>query len=206
MVSVAVGRVNAADLDAVTIDAYGTLAILGDPLPRLHELVPAATREDVELAFEAEGTFYAAHVHEGKDADSLAALRTKCVAVFNRSLGTKLSVEDYVGALVFEPLPGVVGALEHLRRLGLSLAVVANWDFGLHDWLIAIKLAGHFSCVVHAAEKPAPEGILAALRTLNIEPSRTLHIGDSAVDEEAAAAAGVHFLPAPLPEAVASLG
>ena len=200
------GRMNAADIDAVTIDAYGTLATLSDPLPRLHELVPAATRDDVREAFEAEGSFYAAHVHEGKDADSLAALRSRCVDVFNRSLGAKLSVEDYVGALVFTPLPGVAEALARLRRLGLSLAVVANWDFGLHDWLSAIDLAEHFSCIVHAAEKPAPDGILAALRTMNVQPARALHIGDSDVDERAAAAAGVRFLPAPLPEAVASLG
>jgi HAD superfamily hydrolase (TIGR01509 family) len=105
----------------------------------------------------------------------------------------------------FEPLPGVAEALVRLRDLGLSLAVVGNWDFTLHRRLAEHGLAGFFATVVPAANKPAPDGILRALAALRVEPARALHIGDEAGDEEAARAAGVHFAPAPLPDVVAAL-
>jgi len=199
------GRVNAAGLDAVTIDAYGTLATLVDPLPRLQELLPGHDRSEIERAFRAEGSFYAAHVGTGRDETTLVQLRDECVAVFNTTLGSALTADEYVGALVFEPLPGVREALEHLRSLGLSLAVVGNWDFSLHHWLAELGLAQSFATVVHAAAKPSPDGILTALNAMKVSPTRALHIGDEPSDEEAARAAGVRFAPAPLPEAVASL-
>jgi HAD superfamily hydrolase (TIGR01509 family) len=105
----------------------------------------------------------------------------------------------------FEPLPGVTEALLRLRDLGLSLAVVGNWDFTLHRRLTEHGLAGFFATVVPAAAKPAPEGILRALAALGVEPARALHIGDEPGDEQAARAAGVHFAPAPLQDAVATL-
>src|SRR5919204_644851 len=103
--SLAVGRLNAADIDGVTIDAYGTLATLVDPLPRLQELLPGRDLVEIERAFRAEGSFYAANVQTGRDATTLAQLREACVGVFNDTLGSSLSAEEYIGALVFEPLP-----------------------------------------------------------------------------------------------------
>jgi HAD superfamily hydrolase (TIGR01509 family) len=58
---------------------------------------------------------------------------------------------------------------------------------------------------VHAAHKPAPDGLRRALEQLGVEAGRALHIGDDEVDEHAAAAAGMRFAPAPLPDAVAAL-
>jgi HAD superfamily hydrolase (TIGR01509 family) len=195
----------AADLDAVTIDAYGTIATLVDPLPRLGELLPGHDRAEIEQAFRAEGSFYAANVSKGRDAETLTRLREECVAVFNATLGSTLTAEEYVGTLVFEPLPGSREALERLRSLGLTLAVVANWDFGLHQWLDELGFAHFFATVVHAAAKPSPDGILTALNAISVSASRVLHVGDEPSDREAARAAGVHFAPAPLAEAVASL-
>jgi FMN phosphatase YigB (HAD superfamily) len=40
---------------------------------------------------------------------------------------------------------------------------------------------------------------------MNVTPGRALHIGDDEADELAALAAGMHFAPAPLAEAVAAL-
>ena len=199
------GRLNAADIDGVTIDAYGTLATLVDPLPRLHELLPNHNRAEIERAFRAEGSFYAANVSTGRDAATLARLREACVAVFNDTLGSTLTADEYVGTLCFESLPGVREALRRLQSLGVMLAVVGNWDFSLHHWLSELGLAHAFATVVHAAAKPSPDGILTALEAMQVSPARALHIGDDPSDEEAARAAGVHFAPAPLAEAVASL-
>jgi phosphoglycolate phosphatase len=197
-------RVRAAALDAVTIDAYGTLMTLVDPVPALHTLLPGDERGAIEHAFRTEGTYYAAHVSEGHDAASLARLREACVAVFNETLGSSLSVDQYVGALHFAVLPGTIGALERLQALGLTLAVVGNWDFSLHAWLAEHGLASYFAVVVPAAGKPEPGGILRALDVIGIRPERTLHIGDSDADEHAARAASVRFLAAPLADAVSA--
>lgn len=196
---------NAAQLDAVTVDAFGTLLTLDDPIPRLQALLPDHDAADIERAFRAEGAYYREHVVTGRDAQTLAALRESCVRVFNESLGATLTVDEYVGALAFSLLPGTVEALRHLRAHGLTIATVANWDFGLHEHLEAVGIAGYFATVVHAAAKPDPAGILSALHAIDVLPERALHIGDERADEEAARAAGVRFLPAPFSEAVASL-
>jgi HAD superfamily hydrolase (TIGR01509 family) len=59
--------------------------------------------------------------------------------------------------------------------------------------------------VVHAARKPAPDGLLRALGELQVDPARALHIGDDSADRDAAAAAGMLFTPAPIPAAVAAI-
>ena len=202
---VAVGGVKAAELDGVTIDAYGTLLTLVDPMPELLALLPAYEPRAIEHAFHAEVAYYRRSAGEGRDAATLAQLRESCVGVFNEALGSSLSVEEYVGTLRFEVLPGTGEALERLRALGLTLAVVGNWDFSLHERLAAAGLMRSFAAVVHAAGKPDPAGILRALDLIGVSSERALHIGDGDSDEEAARAAGVRFAPAPLPDAVAAL-
>jgi FMN phosphatase YigB (HAD superfamily) len=59
--------------------------------------------------------------------------------------------------------------------------------------------------VIHAAGKPAADGLVRALDALGVTASRALHIGDDEVDELAARSAGMHFAAAPLPDAVAAL-
>jgi HAD superfamily hydrolase (TIGR01509 family) len=204
---------NAAQLDAVTLDAYGTLVTLADPVPALVEVLAehgVARAPDTVLAgFRAEVAYYGPRASEGRDETSLARLQRECAGVFLQAVGADLDPETfapaYVGALHFEVLPGVVDTLEHLRALGLELAVVANWDLSLRRLLDEIGLAPYFRAVVHAARKPAPAGILQALGELEVSPARALHIGDDAADRRAATAAGVKFAPAPLPTAVATI-
>lgn len=205
MGAVAVGGVKAAELDGVTLDAYGTLLTLVDPMPDLLALLPGYETHAIEHAFHAEVAYYRGSVGEGRDAATLARLRESCVGVFNEALGSSLSVEEYVGALRFDVLPGTVGALERLRALGLTLAVVGNWDFSLHERLADAGLTCFFATVVHAAGKPDPGGILQALESIGVSRERALHIGDGDSDEKAARAAGVRFASAPFPDAVAAL-
>lgn len=196
---------NTAQLDAVTVDAFGTLLSLENPVPRLQALLPEHAPPDIERAFRIEAAYYRHHAAAGRDAPTLALLRESCVRVFNESLGAALTVDEYVGALEFSLLPGAVEALRQLRALGLTVAAVANWDFGLHEHLRTVAIDGYFATVVHAAAKPDAGGILSALHTVGVAPRRALHIGDERADEDAARAAGVRFLPAPLFEAVSSL-
>src|SRR3954469_293968 len=211
--AVAVGRMNAANLDCVTIDAYGTLVTLVDPVPALSAALAERNveREHAVVAqgFRTEVAHYSQHSAEGHDDAGLARLQRDCARVFLEAVNAELDVDEfaplYAGAIRFEIIPGVVRALERLRSLGLELAVVANWDLSLRRLLEDVGLTRYFKSVVHAARKPSPDGLLRALEELGVAATRALHIGDDEVDERAAAAAGMHFAPAPLPDAVAAI-
>jgi len=210
---VAVGRVTPAELDAVTLDAHGTLVKLADPVPALVNVLAERgverAPETVLAAFKSEAAHYAPRAGEGHDEESLTRLQRECAGVFLDAVEADLDPEEfapaYVGALQFEVLPGVLGSLDRLRALGVELAVVANWDLSLRRLLEGVGLARYFAVVVHAARKPAPEGLLRALAELEVEPARALHVGDDGADREAAAAAGMWFAPTPISEAVATI-
>lgn len=198
-----------AALDAVTLDAFGTLVELDDHVARLQQaLAEAGVERDehaVEQAFGAEVEHYSRHKCEAGDATSLAALRRHCARVFVDALGADLDFTDgLTGAIAFRPLPGVLEALAELAARGLALAVVSNWDCSLGERLreAGIELEVAVSCAEAGASKPAPAIFAVALERLGVEPDRTLHVGDTAEDEEGARAAGLHFAPAPLAEVV----
>lgn len=195
-------RVELADVDAVTLDAYGTLLELDDPVGSLAAIVPGFDRAAVERAFLEEAAYYTAHAHEGRDPATLKQLRAKCTDVFNRALGSHVTPEQFTGTLRFVFLPGVLDAVAALRRRGLEIAVVSNWDVALHSHLAPLDVVVVTSADAGVA-KPDPAPLLLALERLAIEPSRTLHVGDGDADRASAAAAGVAFAPAPLVEAVA---
>jgi putative hydrolase of the HAD superfamily len=199
---------NLAGIDAVTIDGYGTLLTLRDPIGHLNRELRARGVErpatDVERGFEAEVRYYMREKLSGRDATSLAALRAGCAAAFLDELALDLDRSEFASALVFDfdVLPGVRETLAGLAARGLALAVVADWDYSLHEHLSRHGLDRWFAAVVVSAEvgagKPDPAPFLAALERLGVEPARALHVGDDAVDEQGAAAAGMRFAPAPL--------
>jgi putative hydrolase of the HAD superfamily len=204
-----------AELDAVTIDAYGTLVRLTGPVPELQAgLAALGVERDVEavgLAFAKESAYYREHSFEGRDEASLYDLRLRCVAIILDELGADLDpaafVDGFVAAMRFELLPDAGAALQKLRRLGLAVAVVSNWDVGLARHLDGLGL-GDVTVVTSAqagAPKPDPAVFALALELLGVQPSRALHVGDSESDEAGAAAAGMHFAPAPLAQAVEAL-
>jgi putative hydrolase of the HAD superfamily len=201
-----------AALDAVTVDGYGTLLTIDDPIGHLDRELRARgvtlTTDAIERGFAAEGGHYTRAKVAAKDSESLAALRADCARVFLEAAGAALDPEEFSSALAyrFAVLPGAEDALARLTARGLTLAVVADWDYGLHDHLHDHGLARYFSAVVTSAEvgaaKPSPAPFLAALDRLGVEPGRALHVGDQPRDEEGAAAAGMRFAPAPLEDAV----
>jgi HAD superfamily hydrolase (TIGR01509 family) len=208
-----VGGVKAAELDAVTLDAHGTLVRMLDPVPTLVEALAALgverKPEAVLAGFRTEAAHYVPRASEGRDEESLAGLQRDSARVFLDAVDVDLDAEEfapvYVGAIRFEPIPGVVDSLRRLRALGLSLGVVGNWDLTLHRHLRELGLDHFFAAVVHAAGKPAPDGLLQGLAELGVAPARALHIGDDEVDERAARAAGMRFAPAPVADAVAQI-
>jgi HAD superfamily hydrolase (TIGR01509 family) len=198
-----------ADLDGITVDAFGTLVRLRDPVGKLAELTgrePGAVR----VAFETEMAYYMEHAVEGRDESSLAELHAQSAAVFSEALGgAEVSPRAYVSALEYEELEGVREALASLQKRGLTLAVVANWDSALPQHLDRLGLAHFFAAIVTSADacaaKPDPRIFNVALDRIGIDAQRALHIGDSEADERGAAAAGLHFAAAPVPRAVEAM-
>ena len=199
-----------AELDAVTIDGYGTLLHLIDPLPAIRRALAGhgvePPEDAVAAAFRAEVAHYRPLAVTGRDPASLAALRLDCVRVFLAALDDPLEpeafVDDFIGELVFAPVPGAEETVARLRARGLRLAVVANWDCALPEHLERVGLLGLFDTVVTSARagvaKPDPAIFRLALDELGVEPDRAVHVGDEPLDEEGARAAGLRFLPAPL--------
>ena len=204
-----------AELDAVTIDAYGTLVELVDPVPALtaglRELGVEREPDAVARAFAKEVAYYRKRSHEGRDDATLYALRQQCVGIILDDLGSDLDpaafVDGFVAAMRFRPLPDALEAVTRLRRLGLELAVVSNWDIGLRGLLDGLGL-GDLLVVTSAeagAPKPEPAAFELALAGLGVRAERSLHVGDSEADEAGARAAGMGFVHAPLGPALEAL-
>lgn len=206
-----------ADLEAVTVDGFGTLVELESPIAplvqALHERGVDRSPAEVAGAFAAEAAHYRLHAHTARDEVTLAAFRDECVDMFLRELAAPLEPREFVGAflatLVFRPAEGAVEALATVRSRKLKLAVVSNWDCSLADRLDELGLLEHFDTIVTSAEagvpKPEPRAFLLALEQLGVAAERALHIGDEDADERGAHAAGMHFARAPLSTAVAAL-
>jgi putative hydrolase of the HAD superfamily len=192
-------------VEAVLLDAYGTLVTLDDPVGRLGELLAAEGHphppDRVAAALRAEVLHYRAHHDEGRDPASLASLRLRCAAVLAEGLGDDVPplprlTEILVQALRFALLPDAVPALDALEDAGLRLGVVSNWDCGLADVLDELGVGDRFGSVavsaVVGAGKPDPAIFRHALGELGVAPPAALHCGDlPAFDCAGAAAAGV---------------
>lgn len=201
------------EVEAVTIDAYGTLVRLRDPVPALRAaLADRGVDRDagaVRQAFAAEVAFYVERSHEGRDKTTLALLRRECADVFLRAAGAHIDAGSFtnafVGALAFDAEPGATDACRALAAAGLELAVVSNWDIGLHDHLRDLGFDELVDVVVTSAEagavKPSPRIFEYALAQLDATADRVVHVGDQAADAEGALAAGLAFEPAPLADA-----
>jgi putative hydrolase of the HAD superfamily len=200
-------------VEAVTIDAYGTLVTLRDPVPSLRKALAARGADrslaDVQRAFHAEVAYYVPRSHEGRDEAALALLRRDCARLFLEAAGADIAPEEFapafVEALVFEAVAGATAACRALAEAGLRLAVVSNWDVGLHDHLARLGLTAIVHEVVTSAEagapKPDPAVFRLALERVGVRPDHAVHVGDAPADEEGARAAGLRFEPAPLADA-----
>jgi putative hydrolase of the HAD superfamily len=88
---------------------------------------------------------------------------------------------------VFTLFDDVVPCLERLKKAGLRLGVVSNWDISLHKTLRAFGLSPYFDVVVasmeEGVEKPDPRIFAIALERMGVDPSETVHVGDNPLDD-----------------------
>lgn len=173
------------DLDGTLVDTLGDfVAVLGLTLADLG--LPAVSRDFVEHTIGRGGEHLVrqtlAHVGAGPDAFKRAwALYQQHYATVN---GEHAAV-----------YPGVVEGLEHLRSLGIPLAVLTNKPAAPARELLKRKgLDGFFTHVFGGdsfeRKKPDPLPLLKTCEALGTPPSATWMVGDSRNDAEAAHAAG----------------
>ena len=185
---------------AIFFDALGTLVELEPPWVHLRAaLADGVTDDRLEAAVRAEMRYYRAHSDEGRDADSLADLRRRCAAVLSRELGQEVDVDTLMEAIRFRPYPDAAPALDDLRRRGVKLICVSNWDCSLPQVLercsLGDALDGVVSSAAAGARKPDPEIFAGALALARCAPREALHVGDTAEEDvEGARAAGIRAL------------
>ena len=196
-------------LRAVLLDGLGTLVALAPAweafalgLRRDYGIELSAA--EAQWAFAAEIDYYRAHHLEGRDAQTLADLRSRCAEVLHaslpphaaRALSPRQLTAAMLGALRFSVYPDALATLSLLRARGLRLVVVSNWDVSLTATLGALGLGEVLDAIVTSAgvgaAKPAPEVFHAALRLIGAGPGEAVHVGDDfEIDVVGAEAAGV---------------
>jgi len=195
---------------ALLIDGLGTLVSLRPPAPLLRRELALRYGVDLSEAQAARGlaaeiAFYRAHMGEGRDADSLAALRRRCAETLVDALphrdrlaahGIRSLTEALLSALRFEPFADARPALVRARARGARVVVVSNWDVSLLEVLelagLAPLLDGVVTSAAAGAAKPAPAIFHHALALADVAPADALHVGDSlSEDVHGARACGI---------------
>lgn len=87
-------------------------------------------------------------------------------------------------------------ALERIRRAGLMVGVISNWESWLERLMIDLGIRHYVDVAaisgVTGSEKPAREIFLHALTAAKVAPSEALHVGDNIRDDvEGAEAVGI---------------
>ena len=98
------------------------------------------------------------------------------------------------------PYPGILEALDRLRESGIRMAIVSNKfqtaTEGLSEYYFGdrIAVAAGENEAAGIRKKPAPDMVFSALEKLGTKRERALYVGDSEVDAQTAAAAGMDCL------------
>jgi putative hydrolase of the HAD superfamily len=200
------GKEIAGGIKAVAFDAGGTLF---EPWPSVgHIYAKAAAAHGVpglrpEILTERFVMAWRARASFGYARDEWAALVD---ATFEGLLEEPPSrtffpalYEEFGGGRCWRVFEDVRPAIASLRKAGLRLAVISNWDERLRPLLADLGFESDFDTVVvsgeEGAHKPSPEIFVTAARRLGVAESAVLHIGDSPrEDYEGARAAGCQAL------------
>ncbi|MGI9184506.1 MAG: HAD family hydrolase [Solirubrobacteraceae bacterium] len=196
---------------ALLIDAMGTLVALSPPARRLRAELERRCRVTVssaesERALAAEIAYYRAHMQDGQDLASVAALRRACAETLQRALPAAaadldldLVTQVLLASLQFEALPDARPALQRARSRGERVIVLSNWDVTLPEVLARVGLRDLVDGVISSASvgsrKPDRAIFVRALEVAGVRPAQARHVGDSLEEDVAGGqAAGIPVL------------
>lgn len=181
----------------ITLDALGTLVELEPPWEHLAAELGRSADPRMAAAFRAEMAYYRDHAHTGHDEASLAALRRRCAELLSERLGEEVSVETMLRSVRFRAYEDAAPALAELRRRGLRLVCVSNWDCSLPEVLkrCGLDLDEVVTSAGAGARKPDPEIFRMALEAGGTEAAEAVHVGDTPEEDVVGArAAGIRAL------------
>lgn len=93
------------------------------------------------------------------------------------------------------PYPGIMELLDELAGAGYRIAIVSNKMDGavkkLAEEYFGEKIPVAIGECEHIRRKPAPDTVYAALKELHVTGEQAVYVGDSEVDLQTAAAAGI---------------
>jgi putative hydrolase of the HAD superfamily len=99
----------------------------------------------------------------------------------------------FANASAWEVTEGALETLDLLRKRGLRLAIVSNFDSRLEPLLHGLGLASRFEAVLRPAHvgaaKPDARIFHAALERLSVAPDEAVHVGDDSQEDLAGARA-----------------
>ena len=194
--------INVTKFDAAIIDLDGTMVdTMGDFVVAINLMLRDLGLVAVDEAVVA--------LRVGKGSEHLvSSVLNHALALIKRSQEASKNIADAKEALALyqqhysalngqhaHVYPGVVDGLLALQRSGLKLACLTNKPVGFARELLRLKgLDGFFSHVFggdsFAAKKPHPMPVLKTCEALGVIPARTLVVGDSSNDAQAARSAG----------------
>lgn len=198
-------------INALTFDAGNTL-LYCDPSPaeiyskHIGRYGPEVTPEVVEPAFRGawaeiqRRTAVGADRYTGSDGGERAwwgAFVREVLARLDHPAPWRPLLDDlwiaFAESDVWQVYPEVRPALTTLRRRGVPLGLISNWDRRLPDILDALALTRFFDVITVSSivgmEKPAPEIFHRTVGKLGTASDRVLHVGDSPRDDYGGAAA-----------------
>jgi dihydrofolate synthase / folylpolyglutamate synthase len=190
---------------AVTFDVGGTLI---EPWPSVGRVyAEVASRHGVKVEAEALDRQFALAWAAKKDFRYSVSDWSKLVQQTFAGLVPVPPGADLFGALYshfataapWRIFDDVAPCLRELKRRGLKLGIISNWDDRLRPLLRELQLESYFDSIVISgeagAQKPDPMIFRASAAQLNTPPEAILHIGDGAVEDVAGArAAGLQAL------------
>lgn len=175
------------DLDGTLIDSAPDIHAAANRLMERHGLAPFTPAETRSFIGSGVPHFIACCLSaRGREGD--AAFHAQLVAEFTKGYETAVTLTQVY--------PGVAGALAELAGQGHRLAICTNKPVGPARAVLAhLGMAAHFPVVIGgdslSTRKPDPAPLQAAVAGLGA--ARVIYVGDSEVDAETAARAGVPF-------------
>lgn len=172
------------DMDGTILNTLEDLAVSANHALALHGM-PSCSLGEARRNLGNGMKFLIDHlVPEGTPADEAAAVLTDF----------KTHYADHCADRT-RPYPGIPELMDRLRRHGVARAVVSNkGDFAVQE-LVAQYFPGTFDAAVGEREgirrKPAPDTVFAVMERLGARPADCVYVGDSEVDIQTAANAGI---------------
>lgn len=221
----------APDIDAITLDFFGTLIYHRDGRGRGRNLIdylraqgftPASWEHEILYdIFSRHDADYSPELSRESKRRYLLGLAARVFERLDISTGDEL-IEQHAAALwrilgpeAFELFPETRTVIGALREEGYPLALVSNWQRGLAHFVAELGLATGFDHVISSAELGAakPDGRIfdEACRRMGVSQGRVVHVGDSLLDDyEGAATAGlrallIHRGPEPAPDGIEAI-